>query len=175
MAKYPPPIVPFVEARYVGSKQKPTAIFIKLSSTTSEKGAALGIANYHHAANSPLVSYHYIVDEDAVYQCVPNNIAAYGNPYRALNILVCAEPQIRINFWDDPSMYRVIFRTARLLANLIPMYNISVQYLDSEEEKYWHKRRVRRRGGLVAPPVGIWPYRMFLEDIKSHMKEHYTG
>lgn len=169
MKNYPIPNVPFVEAAHVGSPQKPTAIVLNLSSTTSERGSALGIASWHHQPSSPNKSYHYIVDEEEVYRCIPHRIASYGNHYRAISVLMCAQPHEVEPLWADASGSRVLHRTASLLADLMLFEGIKSRYLDEEAEKKWLKHRWRRRGGLMIKVPGAWPYKSFLGDIEAQL------
>lgn len=169
MAKYSEPKVPFVQARHVGPHHKPTAIALSLSCTTSDKGSALGIANYHHRPSAPLKSWHYILDEETTYRCVPTSVAAYGNPYGAIAVHICAEPHEYVPLWEDGSASRVMYRAADLVADLCLAHKIEVQYLDSAGEARWRKRRTRRRGGLIVQAVGTWPYQGFLNDVRSQV------
>jgi hypothetical protein len=170
MVKYAPLSVPFVEARNVGTYQTPTSIVLYISSTTSEKGAALGIANYHHSANAPLLSHHYIVDEAETYRCIPDNLAAYQSPHRSLSVLICAQPHEVVPLWDDATGHRVLYRTASLVADLILRHGIRPIYLDSDTEQRWMRHKWRRRGGLIVRVIGTWPYDSFLWDVKANVK-----
>lgn len=170
MAKYPSPNVPFVEARNVGTLQKPTAIVLSISFTTSEKGAALGIATYHHSSSAPAVSHHYIVDEADTYRCVPDDIAASQNPYKSLSVLLCTQPQSYTPYWDD-SVFKVLDRAADLVADLCLIYKIPVRYLDVELEKKWTHHKWRRRGGIIVRAVGTWPYDSFLAIVQANVHE----
>lgn len=169
MSKYKAPHVPFVEARHVGASQKPTAIVLKMSSTTSEKGAALGIAQYHHSLYAPLISYHYIIDEATTYRCVPSRVAAYGNPYRAINVLMCAQPQDYVPLWQDATASRVMHRTADLVADLMLAHKIRVRSLREDEAHRWWEHKWRRRGGLIVHPTGAWPYESFFLDVECQL------
>lgn len=170
MAKYPVPNVPFVQARNVGGPHKPTAIVLTLSETTSSEGAALGIAQNLHQTNAPLKSYHYIVDETKVYRGVPDGIAAYRSPHRALNILMCAD--IHENwptYWEDATATRAIAKTADLVAELCLAHKIRARYLDEKTEPKWFRHRWRRRGGLIVRVRGDWPYEAFINDVSAQM------
>jgi hypothetical protein len=169
MSKRQLPVVPFVEAARVGGKQKPTAISIMLSDTTSEKGSALGVAQYHHRPNGPMISFHYIVDNAMVYQCVRNNVAAYGNPHNAINILICARPHEQEDLWEDASARPVLHKAASLVADLMLVYNIKPRYLEDKALEKWLRHKWRRRGGLMIRVPGTWPYESFLLDVKSQM------
>lgn len=169
MSRYQEPNVPFVQARNVGTSQKPTAIVLKMSSTTSEKGAALGIARYHHSLNAPLCSYHYIIDEQNTYRCVPSNVAAYGNAYRAINVLMCAQPHDYVPLWEHASASRVMYRTADLIADLMLAHKIRERNLREEEAHHWWEHRWRRRGGLIVRPTGVWPHESFFLDVQSQL------
>jgi hypothetical protein len=170
MSKHALPVVPFVEARHIGSSQKPTAIVLNLSSTTSDKGAALGIANYHHSVNAPLVSHHYIVDEAETYRCVPDNVAAYQSPYRSLSILICAQPSESISFWESAFPRRVLYRSASLVADLMLTHKIRSRYLDEGLERKWMRHKWSSRGGLIVQVMGKWPYEMFLWDVRRNLE-----
>lgn len=171
MAKYAAPIVPFVEARNVGTSQKPTAIVLSLSSTTSDRGAALGIANYHHSVSAPLVSHHYIVDEAETYRCIPHDVAAYNSPNRSLSVLICAQPHEYEPLWENSSASLVMYRAADLVAELILAHKIQARYLDAEMEEKWKSHKWRRRGGLIVRAIGTWPYEAFLDDVKANIQK----
>lgn len=177
MARYATPTIPFVEARNVGPKQKPTSIVLSLSATTSEKGAALGIANYHHKMNAPTQSYHYILDSTDTFQCVPDEVMAYCSPYRSLNVLICAQPHEEVALWEDGSATRVMYRAADLIADLILGHKIRPRYLDEDAEHRWIRHKWRRNGGLIVRAIGTWPYESFLDDVKSRIlikTSHYV-
>jgi hypothetical protein len=169
MAKHAVLPIPFVEARHVGKKQKPTAIVLDLSATTSEKGAALGIAMYHHSINAPSESHHYIVDEAETYRCVPDNVSAYRSPYRALSVLICAQPHEYEPLWEDATAALVLYRAAELVASLLSTYKIPVRYLDADDEQKWINHSWRRRGGLIVQAIGTWPYESFLNDVEGNL------
>ena len=167
MRKYPEPVAPFVEARNIGPSQRPTAIVLKLSMTTSDEGAALGIANYHHSPVAPPESHHYIVDEAKVYRCVPSDRQAYSSPTGALSVLICAQPHERVPLWEDATASLVMTRAAFLVGDLVLAHKIRLKYLDGDEEAKWRKHKWRRRGGLIVKAAGTWPYQAFLDDVTS--------
>lgn len=170
MAKFALPNVPFVEARHVGGPQKPTAIVLSLSSTTSDEGAALGIAMNLHKATAPFNSYHYIVDEAQTYRCVPDDVAAYSSPHRAIDILICAQPRTEEwPLWKDTPETRVFHRTVNLVAELILAHKIKDRYLDAESETKWAQHKWRRHGGLIVRVIGTWPYEEFLSDVRAQL------
>jgi hypothetical protein len=174
MAKHAVPDVPFIEARNVGTAQKPTAIVLRMSSTTSEQGAALAIATYHHSPISPMVSHHFIVDAVSTYRCVPDSIAAYQNPYRSLSVLICAQPHEYNPFYENDDVSRVLDRSTALVADLLLSYKIPVRYLDTELEGKWIAHKWRRRGGIIVKARGIWPYETFLSLVKLKIYEKTT-
>jgi hypothetical protein len=166
MAKYQASKAPFVQARHVGPHQKPTAIVLSLSCTTSDKGSALGIATYHHKPSAPLKSWHYILDEAETYRCIPVSVAAYGNPYGAISVHICAQPHEYVPLWEDGSASKVMYRAADLVAELCLAYKIPARYLNEER---WRKRRSRRRGGILVNVLGSWPSQSFLDDVQAQM------
>ena len=167
--KHPVPNVPFVQARNVGGPQRPTAIVLSLSQTTSDEGAALGIASNLHKPNAPLNSYHYIVDEAKTYRCIPGDTAAYSSPRHALDVLICAQPHEKVAMWEDATATLVMHRTADLVADLILAHKIRARYLFHDDEQKWLKHKWRRRGGLIVRAIGTWPYQAFLDDVKAQM------
>lgn len=171
MARHKLPSIPLVEARHVGKKQRPTAIVLKLSFTTSDKGAALGIASFLHQKNSPEVSHHYIVDNEMTYMCLPGRTAAYGSPRQSISVLVCAEPHEIEAMWEDAIAKPVIYRAASLVATLMLHYKIRPRYLTGEAEEKWLKHKWRRRGGIIVQIPGTWPYESFLQDVISQMEQ----
>lgn len=168
MPRFQTPNVPFVEARMMGPKQKPTAIVLDLSFTTSDKGAALGIARHLHSRNAPSTSFHYVVDEAEIYRGVWDDRSAYDCPHRAINILVCAQPQEHVDAWDEA--IPVLHRTASLVADLILAYKIKARYLDEASKQKWLKRRWRHRGGLIVRIPGTWPRTKFLDAVHDQIR-----
>jgi hypothetical protein len=172
MSKFQPPVMPFVEAHNKGRKQRPTAIVLRSSFTTSEKGAALGIANNLHKRNAPNESYHYIVDEATTYRGVWDNVTSYygaEDPRGALSINMCSQPVMDASFWDDGEHVKVLDRTVDLVAQLVLAYKIPVRYLDVEDQLRWSKFKTRRRGGLIVRVAGEWPYDQFLSNVKTQI------
>lgn len=165
MSKHPSPKVPFVEAFHVGSKQRPTAIVLDLSETTSDKGAALAVASQLHTRNAPPTSYHYLVDEAETYQGVWDRYAAYNSPYRTLNVLICGQPQEKAGIWELYPNRKVLNESAVLVAKLTLAYRIPVRYLQNESLMDWEKHKFRRRGGIILRVRGEWPYETFLKQV----------
>ena len=171
MSRYPTPNVPFVEAALVGSKQRPTAIVIELSMTTSDEGAALGFATNLHRPNGVTRSFHYMLDEAKTYRGVWDNLAAYNIPHRAIGVLMCAQPVENVELWEESSHFPVLERTAKLVAQLCLAYKIKPRYLMSADEARWKKRKNRRRGGIIVRVPGEWASSAFLILVKAHMLE----
>lgn len=168
MNKIQAPSVPYVEAYLHGTKQKkPTAITLDLSETTSEKGAALGIANRLHRSTAPSRSYHYTVDEAETYQGVWDNVASFGNPYRAISILLCADIREEDDMWAEPMANYAMHNAAELIAKLVLAYKIRPRYLEGKARVRWLTRRSRHRGGIILRIPGAWPREEFLDDIRA--------
>lgn len=166
MPKHRVPDFPYVEAHNVGMPQIPTAIILRLSGTTSKKGAALGIANYHHGRGAPLESHHFILDEAVTYRCVPDRVQAYNSPFRAISILICAQPHEYEPLWDElGSLVPVLRRATELVADLTLAHRIRPVYA---HEPSWLKHRWRRRGGLVVHAKGSWPSEAFMGEVQTH-------
>lgn len=165
---YKPQEVPFVEARHMGSKQRPSAITLVLSGSTSDKGAALATATALHRPNAPTQSFHYFVDEDSVYQGMPVDRAPYNSPYRSIAILVCAEPQAQESDWDHGQLYSVERRTAELVAQLTLKHRIRTRHLEGDDLIKWSRRRWKRNGGILVRGVGAWPIETFLLDVRAN-------
>ena len=169
MARHAVPNYPYVQARNVGGKQRPTAIVLSLSNTTSDSGSALAIANYHHSTVAPQKSYHYVVDEDNIYRCAPLDVAVYGNPHRGIGVHICAQPHESTPLWEDGSAARVMTRAADLVADLVLAHRIPARNLTGAAEDKWFKHRWRRRGGIIVRVQGAWPYTSFLTDVRAQM------
>lgn len=165
MPKHRVPDFPYVEARNVGMPQVPTAIVLRLSGTTSRKGAALGIANYQHGLVAPLESHHFILDEASTYRCIDPGVQAYASPFRAISVLMCAQPHEYEPLWEDATASPVLRRAAELVADLSLAHRIRPVYLD---ETRWFKHRWRRRGGLMVRVQGTWPGEAFIDSVQSY-------
>lgn len=163
MSKFSPPIAPFVEARHSGGKHRPTVVVLRSSWTTSEKGAALGIALRLHQPSAPKESYHYTIDEATTFRCIPEKqISYYGaqNPAKAISINMCAQPVEDVAFWDDSEHFKVLDRTVDLVAQLLLAYKIPARYTDAP---HWR----RSRGGIIVQVAGAWPSDQFLSNVKT--------
>ena len=159
MARRALPDVPFVQAHLQGEKQNPSAILIRLSGTASDKGAALGIANYMHSTNAPNKSHHYILDEASTYCGLPDDVAAYSAPYRSISVLVCAEPKEHVGRWDEHP--ELLNRTANLVAQLCSHHRIRRRQMDYVAKEHWLNWRWRINGGIIINVEGEWPYELF--------------
>lgn len=168
MTKYEAPQLPYVESRYQGGKQKPTAIILRGTMTTSDEGAALGLAQMWHRAPSPWKSGHYTVDARKMYRCTPDDVVAGNDDYSdpgAIRIAVCGEPCSNDRFWHEEMHMPVIFNTAKLVAELSLVYKIKVAYLDESSRARWEKRPSRRRGGIIVDTPSGWPFETFLSEV----------
>lgn len=168
MTKFQSPNVPFVEACFVGSKHRPTAIVLDLSMTTSDKGAALGVASNLHRPNGPSKSFHYLVDEAETYRGVWDNYATYGSPHRAISVLVCSQPVEQPSLWEENR--EVMNRAAYLVADLCLAHKIKPRYLHYENLERWLKRRSRRNGGIFVRAPGVWPS-FFFDKVTGHIND----
>lgn len=167
MAKFDPPNVPLIQAHMVGSKQRPSAICIDLSETTSDTGAAYGVALRLHKTNSPAKSYHFVVDETRAYRGLRENFASYDNPYRSISVLICAQPKEHEALWEEPGSRAALNYAASIVADLILAYRIPLRYLEGEDRDRWNKRRWRRRGGIIIKARGAFPRQVFMNDVKT--------
>jgi N-acetylmuramoyl-L-alanine amidase. len=152
MSKFQPPVAPFVEARNKGGKQRPTLIVLSSSWTTSDKGAALGIANTLHRSNSPEKSFHYVVDEESVFQCVWDHVVALhcGYDKGSIGIKMCDDPSLLLRRWSDKPHQKVLYRLAELTAQLCLAYGIPARFLTDEQLLKWSKRKWKSKGGIVT-------------------------
>jgi len=178
VGSYETPIMPYVESKYQGGKQRPTIIIITPSYTTSKKGAALGIAQTWHSSSSRYDSGHYAVDNDTTFRCVSDLVIAGHKSAMdkgAIRITICADPLNRSIFWDTDKHGRVLRNAAKLVADLSLAYKIRVRYLSEEEKMHWAKRRSRRRGGIfIGEGMGNWPSEVFLREVEAQraLKTH---
>jgi len=145
--------IPFVQAAHVGDKQRPTAILLRTSFTTGDKGAALGIANAWHRAYNKKESCHYVVDEFQAIRCVPDKVEALngtGLVKGVISIDVCYDPP------QGPvdAVYR---RTSVQVARLCKLHRIRPVVLSDDEEARWLKHRWKSRGGIILKTVGDFP------------------
>jgi hypothetical protein len=160
--------IPFVQAHHVGNRrQRPTAIVLRTSFTTGDKGAALGIANAWHNPYTKTDSCHYVVDEFQAVRCVPDKSTAMpigtGIYKRAISINVCYDP-------PDAPMAAVVARTARLVARLCKLYKIKPRLLSLGGEEDWVLHKWRSRGGIILKTVGDFPTITFLDAVKAELE-----
>jgi hypothetical protein len=170
MSKYDMPSIPYVESRFQFGKQKPSAIILRGTFTTSDEGAALGLAQAWHKAPEPWASGHFTVDARKRFRCTPDRVIA-GTPgcsdKGAVRIAICAEPFSGDIFWHEDTHLPVLFRAAELVAELTLAYKIPVRYLEVESLERWMKRPATRRGGIIVDTPEGWPYERFLSEVKA--------
>lgn len=177
MTRYSKPNVPFIEASKKGGKNRPTLIVLSSSFTTSDSGAALGIAKYWYT-NHAQESHHYIVDEAAVYRCVDDSrlaVFSKNSTQNALSVHLCDDPSGTIERWDDAAHTKLLSNAADLVAGLCLFHGIRPRYLSDLELKKWRKWRLKRRGGIVVQGFmaqGYWPEDYFLTLIEAHIQKH---
>lgn len=162
--------MPSVEAFYQDGKQKPTAIILTPSFTTSAKGAALGVAMNWHTKSSPHESGHYTVDEVQRFRTTPDNRVAghwHCSQKGAIRIMICAEPYSASRFWHDDEHIPVLQKTAELVADLTLAHNINVAYFTEPTFERWKKRPSRRRGGILVDTPEGWPWQAFYNDVMA--------
>lgn len=161
--------IPYVESRYKGGNQKPTVIILAPSFTTSEDGAALGLATTWNSSSSPYRTSHYVVDNESIYRCTDDNVVA-GRPrfsYKnALRITICAEPVSVSRFWDVNEHSKVLYKTASLVSDLSQIHNIRLRYLNEVDQRKWNKFKWRRRGGIILEVRNGWPEEFFLNAVE---------
>lgn len=172
MSKFKPPNVPFVEAKQKGRKQRPKAIVLRLTYTTSDKGAALGMANTWHRNRSSIFPCHYVVDEAEAYRCVPDRQTAGDTALSAkgvINVGLCAEPVITSTQWMMPQLATTLDKAAQVVAELALAYKIPVVYNASSEAP---KKRVKRRQrGITIGLEGGFPAGEFQSMVRAKMAE----
>jgi hypothetical protein len=159
---------PFVEAVHTGTRQRPTAILLRTSWTTGDKGAANGVAQAWHNPNNKLESCHYVVDAATVIRCVPDKVEAFPirrEKYKgAVSINICYDPP----FLDD---MLVVMRAAELTARLCKLHRIRLRLLNEEESVSWRRHSWRFRGGILNKTVGDFP----TKDFFTFVEEEYKG
>lgn len=168
MTKHTSPEWPFVEARYSGGKQRPTVITLQPSFTTSEEGAALGLANMWHSPFSPDYSGHYTVDNAKIIRCVDDSVVSGFKEFQLdgiLRIFMCAEPASPTTFWNEVEHAQVLHTTATLVAELCRKHKIRPRYLDYQDLLHWGAWSTRRRGGIFVNASEDWPHELFLKDV----------
>lgn len=155
--------IPLVEAAHYGGRQRPTAILIRTSWTTGDRGAANGIAQAWHNPNNQVDSCHYVVDEAQTIRCVPDKIQAFhmAGAYKgAISINVCHDPPMSPN---EETMHRVVKLTSRLCK----LYRIPIRVLNRSETERWLNRPWKYRGGIILKTVGEFPADNFFSSVKA--------
>ena len=178
MSKYDLPTMPFVEAAAKFGRQRPTAIILRGTMTSSDEGSALGIANAWHKSQGPWNSGHYAVDSDRRYRCVKDTEIAgteQSNDKGAIRVAICAEPIDRARFWSLTYHDQVLRNTAKLVAELTLTHSIRPVYLSNQEREKWEKLKTKRRGGIIIDSPSGWPHEEFLHmlHVQRALKAHF--
>lgn len=165
MSKYELPNLPFIEASCKFGRQRPTAIILRGTMTSSAEGSALGIANAWHKSQGPWNSGHYAVDSSRSYRCVKDHMVAgtkNDNDKGAIRVAICAEPVDRFQFWSLKHHHAILNSTAKLLADLTLAHSIRPVQLSQDEREKWEQLKTKRRGGIIIDTPSGWPYEGFL-------------
>ena len=160
-----------MQASFQFGKHTPRRIILRGTFTTSEKGAALGLAQAWHNSPEPWKSGHYTVDDETRFRCIPDRVIAGTKDCAdkgAIRVAICAEPVNGHRFWDGTIHGRVLNRTAKLVAELTLAYNIPVRYINEDDRGYFSGR-----GIYVDTPSG-WPSEMFMTEVNAQrvLKTH---
>ncbi len=159
---------PFVESRNIGPRQKrPTLITISLSDTTSDAGAALGVANYQHYSSSCHQTKHYIVDESQVIRAIDPLFSGACSPTRSLQVFICAQPTFAMDDWVNTSGGDALMLAADLVGELCVQFRIRPYPLNFREQLRWTLRPTRRRGGIDFQIPGCWPRPLFMQKVHA--------
>lgn len=167
---------PYVEAHHQGLRQRrPSAILLKPTWTTSDTGAAYGIAMAQHRRGAPHDTAHFVVDSSTIYQCVPAKTIAgheHCSTKNLLSISVCFDPSETQYGWDSKTHQDLLENLSELVAQLTVEYKIRPVWLDAASFKRWTKMKTRSRGGLFAQMEGPWPLAEFNSTLMQKRKEY---
>lgn len=148
--------IPIVEAINPATHhQRPKAIFLTPSWTTSDAGAAYGRALTWNCNNDPQAA-HYVVDAENVYQCIPPKQAkGYDNGSHPDTIFIemCMQPEdisgdVHMASLED-SYSSMVLRTSALMAELIREFRIRPRVLTQYEWDRYYDFPTRKRGGII--------------------------
>lgn len=179
MKKYPSLSMPYVESAFKGGRQRPTAIIISPSFTTSVKGAAVGIAKTWNRGRTQLDPSHYVVDETTVVRCVDDKFFVASSPHDvdmgAIRIMICAHPA-NASFWDLARHGMVLQKTSELVAELIVKHKIKLAYMNEQTMRRWEEHPWRRRGGIfIDENAGEWPHQHFMDAVQANIDARKRG
>lgn len=163
--------IPFVQAHHTGPKQRPTAIVIRTSFTTSDAGAALGIAYAWHDPTNRVDSCHYVIDEMQAFRCVPDRLAS-----RSLYTLRFNKRAIVINVCHNPPVApvdRVTHLAAKQVARLCRLHKIRPRLLDGDDQLRWIEHPWKHRGGIILATAGPFPTIEFFDLVKHYYTKIY--
>ena len=165
------PNCPYIEAHLKGGHQRPSAIVLTLSDTTSSSGAALGLANFWHKRNSKFDSCHYVVDESMTYQSIWDNQQACYSPKGAIAISLCARRTMEHLEWEGPGSRRdALERAAGLIAALCKAHKIRPRILSIKDYQKWSNFKTKRRGGIFITVEGVFSAPLLMALVEEHMK-----
>lgn len=167
---------PYVEARHTSGRQrKPTAILIKPTWTTSETGAALGVAMAQNPSTAPHETAHFTVDETQIFQCVPIKVIAGHSHCSTKNqifVRLCFDPSLVQYGWESEVHTKLLDNLAELVALLTIEYKIKNRILSGSEYSRWLDWKTRRRGGIFASMEATWPSDDFIALVEQKRKDY---
>jgi len=172
MGGLPRPYVPFVEARVVGRKQRPSVIVLESSFTSANSGAAYALAMMYHGPRA-VKSYHFVVDESTVLRMVHEDRTVYlQDPQKkSIAILIADDPSESPGRWDQHVHAATLSRTADLVAQLCLNWGIKPEFLTGlEKTKWWKKRSGIIIQGHMAQ--GYFPKQYFLTLVSAYIETY---
>lgn len=211
MTTYAAPSPPMIAAAHHGGAQTPTLIVMHATVGPTKTGAARAVAEMFRAG-ARVASAHYVVDEAITYQCVGDHAVAYHCGYNAdsLGIEMCFYPladslrnwlrpksertgprleaghqSITPMRWLQPTVRRMLRRSANLAGDLCLAYGIRRRYIGVRAVRAWDAAgRPAELGGITTHAVmsrafkksthwdpGAWPRRLFIHRVRVHVRK----
>lgn len=169
---------PYVEAFQQGGRQRHLSVIrVVPSETTSDTGAALGVAQRQHLSDAPHEAFHFTVDETRIYQCVPIKTQA-GHFHCAnkgeIGIKLCFDPPDVQYGWDDFQHTKLLDNLVDLLALLTVQYKIRPRFLTQKEYDAWRFKsfKTRSSGGIFLD-FGVWSPESYLLSALKEKRENF--
>ena len=169
---------PRFRAAHHGDEREPGTVFwIVLHDT--EGGSAESVARFFaRPPTKDTGSAHLVVDDDACFRCLPNNVipwAAPGANTHGFHIEQCGFAKWASSSWllHRDTLRRAAYKTAyhAVLFNIPPVFRFAADLKRTEPGITTHREVSKAFGGTHSDPGPFWPRRWFMARVREYYEQ----
>lgn len=171
--------IPFVQAAHFTPVAERAVDLVVLHSTEGAEvgGAARAVASWFAGKQAPNASAHYVVDNDAIVQCVKENDVAWHAPganHNGVGIEHVGYARQSAAEWGDPYSSRELILSAGLAGGVCARHGIPVAFVDAaglvrgERGITTHAEVTKAFHGSTHTDPGPWfPMQVYLDMVRA--------